>query len=262
MLRVTLQGDSGHCAEWRMDGPQEVADVRIVRFILFPASRRVAMLTLSRPQAVIFDMDGLLLDSERVALACFEQAACELGAPWTQALGFSLVGLNARDSDRIILAAFGEAFPHEALRERFSVLYDGKVAAGEIELKPWVRELLDYLEAARIPRAVATSTHRARAETKLACAHLLARFDVLACGDEITRGKPAPDIYELAAARLGVAPRRCLALEDSNAGIRAAVSASMPAVMVPDLLQPEADIRRYGVPVVGSLKDVLIALKG
>jgi len=219
------------------------------------------MLNLSPPQAVIFDMDGLLLDSERVALACFEQAACELGAPWTPELGLSLVGLNARDSDRIIATAFGEEFPHERLRERFSELYDGKVAIGDIPLKPWVGELLDYLEAARIPRAVATSTHRVRAEAKLARVHLLARFNALACGDEIIRGKPAPDIYELAAARLGVEPRSCLALEDSNAGIRAAVSASMPAVMVPDLLQPAADIRRYGVPVVESLKDVLIALQ-
>lgn len=220
------------------------------------------MLNIPRPQAVIFDMDGLLLDSERVALASFEEAATALGAPWTRELGLSLVGRSARDCDGIIARAFGEAFPLESLRERFSEIYDAKVAAGSIPLKPWVRELLDWLEAARIPRAVATSTFRKRAEAKLARAHLLQRFDAMACGDEILRGKPAPDIYELAAQRVGVEPRDCLALEDSNVGIRAAVSASMRAVMVPDLLQPDADIRRYGVPIVPSLKEVLIALQG
>lgn len=220
------------------------------------------MLNLSRPQAVIFDMDGLLLDSERLALRCFEEAAREFGAPWTEALGFSLVGLNAKDSDRLIAGAFGADFPLESLRAAFSKRYDALVAGGSIPLKPWVRELLDYLESARIPRAVATSTHRTRAEAKLARAHLLHRFDALACGDEILRGKPAPDIFELAAARLGVEARDCLALEDSNAGVRAAVSAGMQVVMVPDLLRPDADIRRYGVAVVDSLKDVLVALHG
>lgn len=218
------------------------------------------MLQLTRPRAVIFDMDGLLLDSERLALALFEQVASELGAPWRAELGLSMVGLNSKDSDKLILAAFGADFPIENLRSRFGDLYEAAIVAGDIPLKPYVRELLEYLEAARIPCAVATSTRRPRAEAKLARAHILQHFQALACGDEVVRGKPAPDIYELAARRISVEPRDCLALEDSNAGVRAAVSASMKAVMVPDLLQPDADIRRYGVPVLESLKDVLIAL--
>jgi len=218
------------------------------------------MLTLTRPRAVIFDMDGLLLDSERVALAFFEQASKELGAPWTAELGLSMVGCTAKDSNQLILDAFGADFPIDAHRARFSELYEAAIVAGEIPIKPFVRELLDYLEGARIPCAVATSTHRPRAEAKLGRAQLLPNFVALACGDEVTRGKPAPDIYELAALRLSVEPRDCLALEDSNAGVRAAVSANMQTVMVPDLVKPDADIRRYGVPVVASLKDVLVAL--
>lgn len=218
------------------------------------------VLTLPRPQAVIFDMDGLLLDSERVALACFERAATDLGLAWNEALGLSLVGISARDSDRLLLKTFGPDFPLAALRERFDELYGDAVNTGSIPVKPYVRELLDHLDLLQIPCAVATSTQRFRAETKLARCHLLARFKALACGDEVTRSKPAPDIYELAATRLGVEARDCLALEDSNPGVRAAVSASMPVVMVPDLVRPDADIRRYGVACVESLKDVLIAL--
>lgn len=218
------------------------------------------MLSLTRPRAVIFDMDGLLLDSERVALAFFEQASRELDAPWTAELGLSLVGRTAKDSDKLILDAFGADFAIDVHRARFSELYEAAIVAGEIPIKPFARELLDYLEGAGIPCAVATSTHRPRAEAKLGRALLLPSFVALACGDEVTRGKPAPDIYELAALRLSVEPRDCLALEDSNAGVRAAVSANMQTVMVPDLVKPDADIRRYGVPVVASLKDVLVAL--
>ncbi len=218
------------------------------------------MLTLTRPCAVIFDMDGLLLDSERVALSFFEQASRELGVAWSQEVGLSMVGLNSKDSDKLILQAFGADFPIEAHRQRFGELYEAAIVAGDIPLKPFARELLEYLTGARIPCAVATSTRRTRAEAKLMRAHLLPHFQALACGDEVSRGKPAPDIYELAAARLSVEPRDCLALEDSNAGVRAAVSASMNVVMVPDLLKPDADIRRYGVSVAESLKDVLVAL--
>lgn len=218
------------------------------------------VLTLQRPQAVVFDMDGLLLDSEHVALSCFEQAAQALGVVWSHALGMSLVGRSARDSDRLLRAHYGADFPLAALRQGFDQRYDQAIMTGAIPLKPYARELLDQLDRLQIPCAVATSTQRFRAETKLAKCHLLSRFKALACGDEVTRGKPAPDIFELAATRLGVAPRDCLALEDSNPGVRAAVSASMPVIMIPDLVPPDADIRRYGVACVESLKDVLIAL--
>lgn len=218
------------------------------------------MLKLAPVRAVLFDMDGLLLDSERVALDCFEKSALELGLPWRREFALSLVGITARESDRMMQLEFGEEFPVERHRLRFSELYEAAIRAGEITLKPFARELLDYLERAQIPCAVATSTQRTRAEVKLLRAGILPFFKALACGDEVTRGKPAPDIFELAARRLGVEPRDCLVLEDSNPGIRAAVSASMRAVMVPDLVKPDADVRRYGVPVVESLKYVLVGL--
>jgi HAD superfamily hydrolase (TIGR01509 family) len=217
-------------------------------------------LTLARPAAVIFDMDGLLLDSERVALDLLAQAAQSLALTWRAEVGLSMVGLNSRDSDGIMLAAYGADYPVADLRQRFGDLYEAAIAQGAIPPKPYARELLTRLERERIPCAVATSTRRSRAEAKLIRAGLMPHFKALACGDEIMRGKPAPDIFELAARRIGVQPVHCLALEDSNAGVRGAVSASMKVVMVPDMLTPEADVRRLGVPVVASLREVIAAL--
>lgn len=217
-------------------------------------------LTLTRPEAVIFDMDGLLLDSERVALDLLAQAAGSLSLPWQAEVGLSMVGLNSRDSDALMLNAYGADYPVADLRQRFGELYEAAIADGLIEPKPYVRELLARLEAQRIPCAVATSTRRTRAEAKLIRAHLMPHFKALACGDEVTRGKPAPEIFELAARRIGAQPTKCLVLEDSNAGVRGAVAASMKVVMVPDMLRPDADIRRLGVPVVDSLREVLAAL--
>jgi HAD superfamily hydrolase (TIGR01509 family) len=217
-------------------------------------------LHLTRPEAVIFDMDGLLLDSERHSLELMAQAAGALDIPWDHEVGLQMVGLNSRDSSGILLQAFGADYPVSALNERFGELYEAAIVAGDIPPKPFARELLMRLEALRIPCGVATSTRRTRAETKLLRAQFMQHFKAIACGDEVLRGKPHPEIYELAAARLGVEPSRCLALEDSNAGVRAAVSANMQVVMVPDLLRPDAGIRMLGVPTVSSLKDVLVAL--
>ena len=217
-------------------------------------------LTLTRPEAVIFDMDGLLLDSESLCLRLLAQAAAELNMPWDHDIGLQMVGLNLGDSSAVLKRAHGDDYEVAALRAKFDEYYEASITQGEIPLKPFVRELIHRLASLKIPMAVATSTHRVRAEAKLQRAELMTHFKALACGDEITRGKPSPEIFELAARRIGVRPSGCLVLEDSNAGIRGAVAANMKAVMVPDLLRPDADIRRLGVQVAESLRDVIAAI--
>lgn len=207
-------------------------------------------------QGVIFDMDGLLLDSERVALATVAEAAEALKLPWRAEVGLAMVGLNSQDGPAVIRQHLGQDYPVAELYDAFGRIYEAAIAAGRIPLKGGVTELFDVLDRLAIRRVVATSTRRSRAEPKLAAVGLLSRVHGMVCGDEVNRGKPAPDIFLAAAAHLGLAAASCLVLEDSNAGIRGALAAGARVVMVPDLLQPADDVRAAAVPVVDSLHDI------
>jgi HAD superfamily hydrolase (TIGR01509 family) len=134
--------------------------------------------------------------------------------------------------------------------------YDAIVEREGITFMPGLLELLAWLEGEAIPKAVATSTRRSRARTKLESTGVLARFAVLVGGDEIAHGKPAPDIFLEAAARLDVTPTRCMVLEDSEPGMRGALAAGMTPVMVPDLLPPSASLLAIEPLVVATLHDV------
>lgn len=217
-------------------------------------------LTLAKPAAVIFDMDGLLLDTESLAMRCYAEATAALGLDWQDEIGHAMIGLNAASSRAVLVNKFGDEDLVTRLVANCHERYHLSIEQNGIALMPFAREIIEQLKQQRIPRAVATSSKRERALMKLTKTQLLDEFDVIVGGDEVTRSKPAPDIFELAAQRLGVAPRDCLVLEDSNAGVRGAVSANMQVVMVPDLLRPDADIRRYGVQVADSLRDVMAAL--
>ena len=214
---------------------------------------------------IIFDMDGLLLDSERVALATVAAAATELGLEWRAEVGLAMVGLNSKDGPAVIRRHLGEDYPVADLYDAFGRIYEAAIAAGSIPLKGGVMELFDVLDGLSLGRVVATSTRRSRAEPKLAAVGLLPRVHGMVCGDEVSRGKPAPDIFLAAAKRLGVPVANCLVLEDSNAGVRGALAAGTRVVMVPDLLQPADDVRAAGVPVAVSLHDIagfLVARSG
>jgi HAD superfamily hydrolase (TIGR01509 family) len=140
--------------------------------------------------------------------------------------------------------------------QRWGEAYDAIVAREGIALKTGLLEILDWLDRENVPRAVATSTRRARAVAKLAHASLLERFDAVVGGDEVPRGKPAPDIYLEAAHRIGVAPSACIVLEDSEPGVLAAFAAGMRPIMVPDIAPPSPSLAARGVTVLASLHEV------
>jgi HAD superfamily hydrolase (TIGR01509 family) len=205
------------------------------------------------PDAVIFDMDGLMIDSERVSVACWTQAAHELALPLADDFWLRFVGLGDRDCERLLLQHI-DARQVAALFARCHDLYEARTQEG-LPLRPGILDLLQLLHDHGIARAVATSTRQPRASRKLAAAGLLPFFEVVVTSSDVAHPKPAPDIYLLAAQKLGKDPARCLALEDSPAGIRAAVGAGMTAIQVPDLVHPDDDLRALGHRIVDSLAD-------
>jgi HAD superfamily hydrolase (TIGR01509 family) len=210
-----------------------------------------------RPVAVIFDMDGLMLDTEPLAARAWGEAAAALGVGFDMALARAMIGRNFADCATMLRARYADPYPVDALLGRWHAAYDAIVSREGLALKPGLVELLEWLEANAIARAVATSTRRERARAKLEHTALLPRFHAFVGGDEVARGKPAPDIYVEAARRLGKDAAACVALEDSEPGIRAALAAGMTPIMVPDLHPPSPELVALEVTVLPSLHEVL-----
>ena len=208
------------------------------------------------PAAVIFDMDGTLLDTERLSKRAWPIAAAVLGIEFDADLPLAMVGRNTRDCAQMIVARHGPAFPVDALMRAMRDAYDDLASREGIAVMPGAVELIAWLKARRIPLGVATSTRRLRAEAKLEASGLLRHFAALVGGDEVEHGKPAPDIYLAAAARLGQPPQRCVAIEDSEAGYLSAHRAGMTVALVPDLLPPSPAVRALHARVVPTLASV------
>jgi HAD superfamily hydrolase (TIGR01509 family) len=213
-------------------------------------------MTLPRPvAAVVFDMDGLLFDTEKLYGQAILTAASELGVEMTTEVFLTFVGTPWTHNRRQMLEAYGETYPAEELRviwmEHFKLLVtDG------LDLKPGVIGLLDLLDELEMPRAIATSSSHGTVTHHLGAHGLTDRFHHVVASGDYANSKPAPDPFLKAAERLGVDPRHCLALEDSLNGVRSASSAGMMTVMVPDLIQPTAEIRGLCAGVAASLLDV------
>jgi HAD superfamily hydrolase (TIGR01509 family) len=207
-----------------------------------------------KPGAVIFDMDGLLLDSEPLYRVTWQTAAAELGCPIDDEFYAHFVGRGTDETERLLRDRFGEALPLDEFRERWRRDFDRRLERAPPARKPGAIELLDLLDNLGIPQGLATSSPRTMA---LRClGELSPRFAAIACGDEVEHSKPAPDLFLLASQRLGVTPDHCLVLEDSEAGVRAARAAGMEVIIVPDLIEPSTEIAAMAERVCGSLYDV------
>ena len=206
-----------------------------------------------RPEAVVFDMDGLMLDSERAINDCMARASRELGHDLPDSLWLQMIGGGEGLCRRLLAERIGDDATIELLA-RTEAMYDVVADAG-IDHRPGIVDLLDWLVARGIPRAVATSTRRPLAMRKLAAAGLLPYFDAVCTSSDVAAPKPAPDVYLLAASKLGIEPARCLVLEDSPTGVRAALAAGMTPVQVPDMLVPDDAARALGHRIVASLGD-------
>ena len=207
-------------------------------------------------QAVIFDMDGLLIDSESLVRRALIQAAENLGYEMPISLCAAMIGLPETQNARQIQEHFGPDFPVERYRAEERRQVDLLLSDG-IALKTGVLEILDHLDRRALPRAVATSSSRNSARTHLGHNGILERFGAIVAREDVERHKPNPDPFLKAAALLGVDPVNCLALEDSHNGVRAAHAAGMMTVMVPDLLEPTDEMHEKCVLIAESLHRVL-----
>jgi beta-phosphoglucomutase-like phosphatase (HAD superfamily) len=212
------------------------------------------MPALPPPQAIIFDMDGLMLDSEAIYQRAWQQALTGLGYACDAQTYLQLVGRSNRAAEQLMQARFGPSFPIESFREAWLDHWRHQVTNQGIPYKPGLLELLDLLECHAIPKAVGTSSHGQEAELSLK--GLQSRFAHVVTVDQVTTGKPAPDIFLLAARKLGVPPSHCWVLEDSDAGVEAAAIANMTVIMVPDLQAPSAQSQQWAARIVDSLHDV------
>ena len=215
-----------------------------------------------RPKAVILDMDGLMLDTEPIYRRAWKSAARELGFSLSDDLYEEMVGLTMADSEARLARAFGAAFSLLTFRALASHRWRREVRESGVPRKPGLDELLRALETLSLPSAIATSSDAERARISLGAAGLADRFECVVTGDDVTRGKPAPDLFLEAARRVQVAAESCLAVEDSEAGVLAASRAGMTVLLVPDLVGPSPRAIAASEAVYPSLHEVAAALTG
>ncbi|CUH48870.1 HAD family hydrolase [Ruegeria atlantica] len=207
---------------------------------------------LPTPQAVVFDMDGLLLDTERVYFEGFRTTLDALGLPQDDDLFRRLVGTNRVLGRRLLT----EGLAGRVNLEEFDAVWDAEIAqrlADYIPVKPGARAMAEHLRERDIPYIIATSTQTKKAHLHLERAGLGALFRDVVGGDQVAASKPAPDIYLHATARLGHDPSNCVAFEDSPNGVRAAHAAGLITVQVPDIVAPDAELRALGHHIASNI---------
>jgi HAD superfamily hydrolase (TIGR01509 family) len=212
-----------------------------------------------RPAAVIFDMDGLLFDTEKLYRSALFAVVEEAGHAITDEFFHRMIGSPWKANRVRMIEHFGADFPADILRDAAHDRLRELTAAGPY-LKPGVAELLDTLDDLGLPRAIATSSKHGEVERNLAAHGLIQRFDHVVAAGDYAAGKPAPDPFLIAAQKLGVAPEECLALEDSHTGVRSACTAGTMAVMVPDLLHATPEIASLCAHVAADLHEVRLML--
>ena len=207
-------------------------------------------------QAVIFDMDGVIFDSETLVLETWKETARRHGVANVEQVCRMCLGLNAAASKKVFLEYYGADFPYDRYKEEMGRLFHERADGGRLPQKPGIRELLLFLKEQGIRTAVASSTRSDLVRKQLCEGKLLSFFDAVIGGDMVERSKPEPDIFLKAMETLAVSPEQSWVIEDSDNGIRAAAKAGAVPVMVPDLAPPTEEMEQLAKYILPSLTEV------
>ena len=212
-------------------------------------------------KAVIFDMDGVLIDTEKWLTKYWCQAAGEAGFPMEMKHALAIRSLAGKYAEQYLQGIFGDDFSYWEIRERRKELMREHLKKHGVEKKQGADELLDYLREHKIKTGVATATDMPRTRSYLTEIGIYDKFDEIICASMVENGKPKPDIYLYACKRLGLTAGECIAVEDSPNGVRSASSAGLRTIMVPDLTEPDEEIKKLIAAKAHSLYDVILMLE-
>lgn len=207
--------------------------------------------------AVIFDMDGVIFDSEIATMNCWIELAPKYGIHNIKELFFACIGTNKARTKEIVLEAYGKDFPFDTYAKEASNLYHTKYDGGRLPMKTGVIELLEFLKKKNKRIALASSTRRQTVINQLKDANILDYFDAVICGDMVEKSKPSPDIFLKACEELNIKPEKAYAIEDSYNGIRAAKTGNLKPILVPDLLPENDEMRALSEKILKSLLEVI-----
>ena len=213
-------------------------------------------------QAVIFDMDGLMIDSERITYECFRRYLKNINLDMTEAFYKTLLGQTIQVCKKKVLDQYGKEFPYDDCVRQVHKMLDEQILSKRIPIKKGLIDLLKYLRENQYKRMVATSSERYRVEKILKAAGILEYFDDSICGDEVENGKPDPEVFLKACEKLGVSVNEALVLEDSEAGIQAAFAGGIKVICVPDMKYPEEKYIKMTTFICGDLLEVMTYIKG
>lgn len=195
-------------------------------------------------KGVVFDVDGVLFDTERLSLGVWKEVSRDFGCPQIVDHYLKFIGRTRRDDIAHMKELLGSDFPVESFFQTCSQRTQAHIEAEGVPLKPGVREILVFLQSRHIPAALATSTYWERTSRRLELTGLGNFFQAVITGDQVTHGKPDPEIYQAACRRLGIAPDCTIGVEDSRNGILSASGAGLKTVMIPDLIPPTPDLEQ------------------
>lgn len=193
---------------------------------------------------IIFDMDGTLIDSERMIISKWKDVAAEFHIPNIEETLMQCIGINSHETEMLFYRIYGEDFPYHKYTDMVSRRFHEDIETNGLPVKPGTYQLFQFLKENHYRIGLASSTREAVVREEMKSIGLLDYFHVVVGGDMVSNSKPHPEIYLTAAKLLGVSPNQCYAVEDSPNGIRSAYQAGMATLMVPDLIAPGEELKQ------------------